>query len=277
MAASSVSQTLPRIFADMPLESLVWKGPTSRETSTKAKKEAKRLKHSPPELLLRLEIILLVAEILDPLELLAWSGCCRDTRSACSLAVRLSALFSFFRIHKWYADVLHDTAKYSWRIVYKLLIASFRELQKVYGPYEIHPLHAAAAGEALIMALLRRVEPGIDQRGPFSGHLTISSHVGNLEYTLFSVVIGEFSDFFIREAEGSGYSELWEECADIFPDGPAKHLEKAGCTPLIPIFKRTHIVLNDVDQFGIFFPIVKADGEGDIKTYTTQKDMQFSK
>lgn len=257
MSSSSsiaVSETLSRIFADMPSERLYRRrsprslplGAASAD-SAPSERETKRVKReSPPQL--HTELMRHVAEFLDPLEVQSWSCCSKATRDACTMKIKLDSIFSYFRILKKYADAVHE-AQYDWNVVMNLMLESLKVLRSVYGPYEVHPLHAAVVGELTFIVLART-------RRARDDHVTLEI-VWNGSDPSDCFVMGDHGDYFMihDEEDEEGTKNLRDfvtKNADKFPAGPARVLAKEGRMPFVNMF--SHEEEEHSEQIGLWFP-----------------------
>jgi len=161
----------------------------------------------------------LVSEFLDPFDLQNWAGCCRATYRPCRRLL-LDQLFSTFRILKRYTDrIPNNNNIHQWKLVIQILMEALQRLYDTYGPYHVHPLHAAIVGEVIFL----RFFPDRTRHTFHSpDHFVAGNrHDSNYYYNY------EFMDDYLE------YITAHPECVS---PGAAQTLAKEGRWPFIHIF-----------------------------------------
>ena len=277
----AVAETLTRIFSELPTDVLS-RHSTPREggNSPGGVRDSKRRKSGPAieVLFAHKEVLGVVNPFLDPLSLLAWSSCCKASRAACSLDVKLDSVFQWFHVDRRYTDRLHKTSC-DWKVVYKLLLQAATALTNVYGPFNVHPLHAAAAGEIILSILADSAERRPYRSRPtFIGPGHKNPNLG--QFYLATVVIGQYGEYLWHEdGEDDGLEEYIQlyvktgEAAPRLPAGPAREMIQHHKFPIISVFKKERE--ETTDEFGLNWPIQRETEEGVFPaTYTTTGEMK---
>jgi len=262
MSSTSISETLSGIFAGLLVDRLPRRvspirfpsttGGDDAVTSTPSQNENKRARIDRGDnSLLHTEIVRLVSEFLDPFELQRWSCCCKTTNEVCTLAMKLDQVFSSFRILRRHADRIHRLARYDWKRVLNVMLEALKVLQGVYGPYKVHPLHAAIVGEVLLISLEKYNCPTGSEISLRSLWRSVLAH---------HFVLGDYGDYF----KGHDGYDVFRRVAKGSPErfaGPARILLEVGTMPFVHIF--TSEAEEHTAQMGVSFTNVNSDANND--------------